>query len=204
MSDTWRNIKNRWALVKEKYWQPFSFVHINKTGGTSVEKALGLRFNHQTVQEKIDYMGAAKWADKFTFAFVRNPWDRAVSHYHYRVKTNKSGLADKHLDFKAWVVEAFLNRNTDYCTPEKMFMPQRRWLVNRHGEIAVSFVGRFERLNEDFEKICLEIGRPEITLPHLKASSRRDYREYYDSETIDIVAETFAEDIEAFGYRFQD
>lgn len=203
MRNAWRHVKNRFALIKEKSCQTFIFVHINKTGGTSVEKALGLRFNHQTVVEKINYMGESFWADKFTFAFVRHPWDRTVSHYHYRVKSNKTGLGDKHLNFKEWVVEVYLKKNREYRNPEKMFMPQRQWLVNHHGEIAVSFVGRFEKLNEDFGKICQEIGRPGISLPHYKASSRRDYREYYDSETIDIVAEVFAEDIEAFGYRFQ-
>ena len=39
----------RFALdLKERYAQPFAFVHINKTGGTSVVRALGIRFQHLT------------------------------------------------------------------------------------------------------------------------------------------------------------
>src|SRR5262249_5469512 len=66
----------------------FLFVHIQKTGGTSLEKVLcaacpqvqqlGCRHDHASSACKI--LGP-DYHDYFKFAFVRNPWDRLVSWY---------------------------------------------------------------------------------------------------------------------------
>ena len=70
----------RWLRrLRERYWLDYSFVHINKTGGTSVVVALGLPFGHLTAREKIEQLGRERWDGRFTFAFVRNPWDRVAS-----------------------------------------------------------------------------------------------------------------------------
>ena len=46
------------------------------------------------------------------------------------------------------------------------------------------------------------IGIPTATLEKVNASSRRDYREYYDEPLIDGVAKLYARDLELFGYEF--
>ena len=55
------------------------FVHISKTGGTSVEAALGIRHDLHTARELISVYGEYAWDEAFTFSFVRHPWDRAYS-----------------------------------------------------------------------------------------------------------------------------
>lgn len=201
MRDLWRSTKNGIASWLEKYWRSYVFVHINKTAGSSIEKALGLRFGHETASEKMEAMGQERWEEKFSFAFVRNPWDRAVSHYHYRVRSNKTGLADGHLDFRSWVREVYENRNPAYRDNEKMFMPQRRWLTDGSGNIVVSFVGRYESLEIDYEYVRKKIGRGGA-LPKVKSSARTAYPDYYDAESAERVARAFEEDIQEFGYSF--
>jgi hypothetical protein len=180
----------------------FLFVHINKTGGSSIKQALDLRSRHRTALQIIGEVGLQTWRDCFTFTVVRNPWDKVVSHYAYRVQTNQTGLRDSPVPFGEWVREAYGNRNPRFYNKPMMFMPQLDWITDTEGGILVNFVARFENLQVDFERVCARIGRAPSMLPRRKSSHRGVYPEYYDEETREIVARWFRRDIEAFDYRF--
>lgn len=189
------------ARLYTKYLSDILFVHINKTAGSSIEEALGLPFQHRTAQELRDLVGERRWKRCFTFAFVRNPWDKVASHYHFRVQTNQTGLGDAPLDFNEWVIRAYDERDPRYYDQPKMFMPQVDWISDASGQVMVDFVGRFERLEEDFEQICRRIGA-DGELPHVKSSDRPHYREVYSERASDVVWDRFASDIERFGYEY--
>jgi len=196
-------VLREWEWYSDKLLCRWVFIHINKTGGSSIEHALGLRFEHKTALEKRADLGAWLWNRKFRFTFVRNPWDRVASHYHYRVMTDQTGLGDRHLSFGDWVRLAYGEQDPRYCDQPKMFQAQWRWIADEAGNSMVHFVGRFERLAEDFAALTRQLGI-EAELPHLKGSSRgrKPYQGEYDAETREIVARVFAEDIEHFGYEF--
>ncbi len=75
----------------------FIFIHIGKTGGTSIEKVLCQHLNIDFEETKKDSegnwwkhiwakgmkkrVGVEIWDDYFTFAFVRNPYDMILSLY---------------------------------------------------------------------------------------------------------------------------
>lgn len=179
----------------------YVFIHINKTAGSSIEAALGLPFEHKTAREKKAELGEACWNRMFKFSFVRNPWDRALSHYSYRVRTNQTGLGDRHLSFEEWARMVYSDRDPFYLDSAEMFRTQSEWLIGEDGEILVDFVGRFERLPEDFGTVCENIGVA-AELPHLKRSKPAGYREFYSDVTAELVAKYFAEDVDRFGYAF--
>jgi hypothetical protein len=141
------------------------------------------------------------WDGYFTFAFVRNPWDRMVSTYHYlKMLMSRPGAKERQPDNFA-----IIERSPDFAS----FL---RWsrltendmaslLVDDNGVLLVDFVGRFERLQEDMARISERIGVP-LELPHLNASEHNDYRGYYTPATRAIVAKNFARDIERFEYVF--
>lgn len=79
---------------------------------------------------------------------------------------------------------------------------QSRMVADRRGRLLVDFLGRFESLATDFEFVCRRIG-VEATLGRVNASRRRDYREYYTPSLVAMVRDHFAEDIERFGYDFE-
>ena len=62
------------------------FVHIPKTGGVSISKALfdsGTVGGHRPAQTYRLIYGAERYAQMFTFGFVREPLDRLASAFAY-------------------------------------------------------------------------------------------------------------------------
>ena len=66
----------------------------------------------------------------------------------------------------------------------------------------VQNIVKFENFQEDFDKVCDDIGIPRMTLPHVNASARGSYRDYYNEDTQDIVADYYGSDIELYNYSF--
>ena len=74
-------------------------------------------------------------------------------------------------------------------------IPQSMWLTT-DGKLVTDKIYRFEDLGELEQDLNLK-------LECLNASLREGhYRDYYDQETREWVAKTYAEDIERFGYTF--
>jgi hypothetical protein len=195
-------ISHKLKIWRCHYWDSFVFIHINKTGGSSIERALNLPFEHKTALEKRKELGLRQWEKKFKFAVIRNPWDKVVSHYHYRVQTNQTNLGNEPPGFQKWVRLTYGCQDSIYYDKPKMFMPQWKWLSDCHGKLIVDHICRFENLADDFRGVCQKIGKDPINLPHLKASKRGSYRDYYDDPTAKIVKNWFRLDIEKFEYQF--
>jgi hypothetical protein len=183
----------------------YLFIAINRTGGSSVSRAIGLtRKRHYTARELIDWIGRDRFDAAFTFAFVRNPWDRVVSNYYrQREGHERHQFRGAFPPFAEWVHRGYGDRDPPrYYGQAKMYWPQLKWLQSEEGEEVVDFVGRQERLDEDFARVAEIIGVPP-ELPRLNRSSRhRPYWEEYDPQTAEFVAERFRADIERFGYEF--
>lgn len=67
--------------------------------------------------------------------------------------------------------------------------------------ILADFVGRHDRLAEDFAVVARTVGL-DAELPHLLASARGDYRDFYDERLAAMVGERYRTDAEVFGYSF--
>lgn len=167
-----------------------AFVHVQKTGGTSVRKMFrGARVyesghaNAASLRERFmgDGYTQAEWDALFKFAFARNPWDRWLSLYRYR-----------HGDPVRDGFREFVNRQE-----------RRDW-----GYSEMSFVGRFEHITEDTRRICDALDYRQVPVLHLNINKRGptpiDWRPYYDDETRERVAEHGAWEIARFGYDFDD
>lgn len=189
---------NAW---RHRHIDNFVFIHINKTAGSSITKALQIPFEHKTAMEKISELGPSRWEKRHTFAVVRNPWDKVVSHYHYRVQTNQTNLGDSPLPFKDWVLRTYGAQDPSYYNNPKMFMPQLEWISDEAGNVLVDDTLRFEHLSSEFNALMSKLGM-QAELPHVKSSKRGRYAEYYDDETRAVVGRWFEKDIAYFEYDF--
>ena len=193
----------------------FIFIHINKTAGTSVvnslkpfvESYIARRKRKCVDQHKsINDMLNEETKHYFKFAFVRNSWDRFLSLYKYRIKTNQTNLKNNPISFKEWAKRIHEKDPIYYNVTNKLQLrvlsTQLGWIKNKDGEIVTDFIGRFENLQKDFDIICDKIGIPHQQLPHKNKSKHKHYTEYYDDETREIVAKKYAKDIEYFNYEF--
>ncbi len=168
----------------------FIFIHNPKTAGTSITKALGGQIEDQQNLPlfRVDRKG------RFAFGFVRNPWARMVSFYHYAAK-NYSVKAS----FKAWLTTMNHHLRADSIAFKPLQRrPQMWWL---HG---CDFIGRFENLEADFAHIVEQIGWEPRPLPHINQSGHGNWRREYDDVTRAFVQENFAQDIARFGYSFDE
>ncbi|MFO7858367.1 MAG: sulfotransferase family 2 domain-containing protein [Ectothiorhodospiraceae bacterium] len=214
------------------YKHNFLFVHIAKTGGTSVRAALrryrwggwytlplalasaasqmtrprhklGIKFpRHAKAVAALEMLPAEVFNGFFKFTVVRNPWDLQVSSYHHihrekpEVLRGIQGFGD------------FLRYKFDPERPYDFMLDisaerQHEYLVNLRGGVIVDFIGRYERLEDDFRSVCETIGIRPPALPHLRrATERSDYRRYYDDALAELVAAHYRRDLELLDYRF--
>lgn len=194
----------------------FLFVHIQKTGGTSITKALFRVEGTRSLDHAHSMIGAldpSVYRGYLSFGFVRNPFDRLVSWWNMKVHKgvcndfsryllSRGNGFSQFLDMKAVINErnpAEVSGPAAY--PKSIAFNQLDYLAGPDGRLAVDFIGRFENLDEDFAEICRRIG-VRLELPHLNSFQRRHYREYYTPEDIEKVRAMCKRDLEYFNYDF--
>jgi len=174
------------------------FIHVNKTAGSSIEAALGLPFSHYTASMRVARLGIEEWNLRYSFTFVRNPWDRLVSQYHHRKGLDRLRTD---LDFRDWVRATLVQADRGVVHQPQMFTEQLDWISGSSGEVLVDDIYRYESLHEDFARLCQRLGI-QASLPHRKSSAHRHYSQYYDAATEKIVRDAFGRDVEFFDYQF--
>ena len=211
-------------LISKK--KKFIFVHVQKTAGTSLQKVLRSNVpdtklwlgRHGRAVDGVAAIGRERWERYFSFGFVRNPWDRLVSHYSMirdRITELTPEQRREAHPFKIELWNYVLHFSEDFesfldnCTGliwdrdcyKSFLFNQLDYLEDDEGQLLVDYVGRFENFEHDARQTLEKIGI-EADVPRLNPSSRGDYRQYFNPRTRDLVAERFKRDIEAFGYEF--
>tara|TARA_B110000444_G_scaffold252966_1_gene283054 strand:- start:5558 stop:6121 length:564 start_codon:yes stop_codon:yes gene_type:complete len=178
----------------------FIFIHIPKTGGSSIDDVLKKYVRRWVLHEYL-YPDAVYKAQKrngfknyFSFCFVRNPWDKIVSQYHF----NREYFGMENYTFEEYVHAFNEGKRISWFNPDFL-----SWMTDDEGNVLMDFVGRFEKLQEDFDYVCDQIKIPKQELPHhVKTEDRLHYTEYYNQETQQIIADNYANDIKYFNYEF--
>ncbi|MFN3208406.1 MAG: sulfotransferase family 2 domain-containing protein [Roseovarius sp.] len=206
----------------------YIFVHIPKTGGTSLALALEARamrddiligdtpkarkrrhrikgartdgrlWKHSTLADIDGLVGGAFIDGAFCFTMVRNPWDRLVSYYHW--------LRVQGFDHPAVTRAKALNFSAFLKAPDIeasiRATDYASYMRPDHGEEQARLYIRLEHFAQDAEPLWAHLGF-RLDLPHENRSDRAvDYRDYYSDADAERLARLCAVDIERFGYRF--
>jgi len=217
----------------------FIFVHVPKAAGTSVselfskfsaysdlevggtelgealQNAYKRRFGltkHSTADEIHAVVGDETWRDYYSFAFVRDPYARAQSTFHFmkRWHGNKEmrqlSFMDEHPDFRSFVMsDTFVNQKA-----HRLLWPQARWLVDSKGALSVDYVGRLESLDEDIHNVLstapglVAAGAAPAAAPAKNKSASTDAALYEllssDAEVEARIYEAYKVDFDLFEY----
>jgi hypothetical protein len=165
------------------------FVHIPKVAGQSIETLflddLGLDWEHRhellmrikKPNEKgphrlahlrakdyvsLGYVDAPIFEAFFKFSFVRNPYARVLSLYHY-------------LGYSRIIsAEKFIEKVLAKKVKEDHFFYQSQYdyLYDDQGKRLVDYVGKLENISEDIEHVLAKTGLQGKKLPHVNKSEK--------------------------------
>ncbi|MGF1451099.1 MAG: sulfotransferase family 2 domain-containing protein [Opitutales bacterium] len=207
----------------------FLFVHIPKTGGTSLRAAFKpllyrdpwywlmwapQRLSHLTQHRTVtkfprhaklvaaeEMLPSSVYRQLFIFSVVRNPWDRLVSAYHHLHKEFPEVV--RWQDFEGFVQYGLEPDREPSYHVDVVVRPQIDYLVTFAGELGASYLVRFESLVGGIEEVQRRLGKRAAKLPHRRKGQRgRDYRSYYNDALAETVGRYYARDIATFGYTF--
>jgi hypothetical protein len=208
------------------------FVHIPKTAGISISKWLSdavdpsrlilsrggfLDYDEGDINRETlpDHSSLPTLIQKYgniekSFAVVRNPWDRAVSMYHYAQQVytlrklfpnvyRNPDLKDEYLENLTW--DIFIDRIDEYenTITNQWFKPstnQTEWIPD-----GVTYLLRFESLDDDILQIG-ELINHKVTLPKLHTTQHDHYQTYFNDEHRKKIGKIFEKDVDTFQYIF--
>lgn len=207
----------------------FIFVHIPKTGGTSLALALeskamkddiligdtpkarnrrkrlkglqvsGRLWKHSRLNDIYGLVDQAQIETYFVFTLVRNPWDRMVSYYHW--------LREQAFDHPAVRLAKQLDFSSFLNDPVNVAASRgdtsSHYLYDQNGVDRCNLYLRLEHLPKDLPPLEAALGIKLPLIPRENQSKRSsDFRPYYNAQDVRLIARIYAPDIAKFGYQF--
>lgn len=170
------------------YYVPFRKYSLRNWGKLLIKGSRSKFYNHITAREIKQFVDKKVWDTYFKFCFERNPWDKVISWYYWRYKTEPRPSITEFIDSgEAAKVSAYP-------------------LYTINDKIVVDKVFLFENMTKELEEISSSLSLPkQLVLPQTKGEFRQDKRHYRDilkPQDRDAIAKLFGREIELFGYKY--
>ncbi|MCP4128841.1 MAG: hypothetical protein GY753_17560 [Gammaproteobacteria bacterium] len=193
----------------------FIFFAVGKTGTHSIESVLkkyddGFELSKEESAMYLEHippfflrmkLSKEVWNSYYKFSFVRNTWDMVISDLFW----NKL-IPDNIEHITVHDVNNLYENQKQYRRGIiwRDTREQHSFLADKDGKLLIDHVGKFERIQDDFNEICEHIGLKVEHLPKLNARRHKPFRQYYTHETIEEVRRLWRRDIEKFEFKFSE
>lgn len=191
---------------------PLKFMHITKTGGTSIEEA-GLRLNvtwgmhHTEHEERYGFwhnlptrkdpslLRQYEW-----FTVVRNPYDRIVSEFWCKWGGDGRPKSVNVQNFNEFIMKMIrtrgMNPSGDHYTPQFRYLS----LLNIGPDIVLRVL-HFERLHSDFAHLLKIYNLPQVKIPFKNSAGVDKFNvSHLSTAAISLIQQVYKSDFETFGY----
>lgn len=197
------------------------FIHIPRTGGTSIERLIGLPFTpdnlcgvinnkalqHMTAKEIRNRIGADEFNYYWKFSVVRHPYTRMVSEFHWRPKVQvrqfpKLKFGSNFIQFLTRVKSIVKNNKYSDSVFHDHFIPQYKYLtIDDDDKLVTDYVIRFENLVSEFEVVKEKLGSDKSLIKCQSSGySNMDSRSILTPKAKKLIQEIYAKDFELFGF----
>ncbi len=184
------------------------FVHVPKTGGTSIEQSLkespARVVGGHTTALGYQWKFPAEFAEYFTFAVMRHPAARFLSAWRYLrampvlPALNNAGIHECST-FANWMEK--LRGEAGLVEDIVHLHPQHRFVCDGHGGVLVDRLYRYEEIDTAWAEICVRLGLELQPLVRLNVSKALEPTEGRITERQgEWIAEFYAEDFRLGGY----
>ena len=157
------------------------------------------QYHQHTPASKVrDSIGHEQYDSMLSFAVVRNPFEWVISSIRWHLRVKRIGI----VEIRRMIEYYQTDEGRRYDT-KSAIRTQRSFLSDDTWTVRVSRLLRHETLGLDFARVQEELGLPVVVLKRqgriggLETPWQREYRSQY---MIDLVAETWADDIAWLGY----
>jgi Sulfotransferase family len=151
-------------------------------------------WNHMPAANVKQRLGDSIWNSYFKFCVVRNPFDKVISLFYFQRKTGRIQVdpsAPDREQFARWL------------SSRRLPVDRNKFVID--GEFCLDDVIKYERLNQDMERICQRVGVPWIPSAFAKVKSgirpaAATIANMYTRESAEAVRSRFAFEFHYFGY----
>lgn len=200
------------TIIKED--KPYLFIHVPKNAGTYLRHifpGMNGKNDHMTMKYISKQLPILKM-NCFTFAVIRNPYERCVSMYNNTVNT-------LNMDIKGWglyaqsifkknditsfadFVKYLYDKRNENSFGEIVWERQSHFICDNDGEVIVDKLIKIEDLDSAVDDL---MQRFQITCKKpskkINVSSTNDWKIYYTEKERRMVNEVYKKDFQITGY----